>query len=96
MRESYEDYQARLFARHENGTTSALSTVGDVVMAGGLAAGAVRRSASVAVVGVTFGFAIAAAAHLFQRGTLRDEVVAVFRHPLWAVRAERQRVFGVA
>jgi hypothetical protein len=44
--------------------------------------------------GVTVGFAIAAAAHLFQPGTLRDEVAAVVRHPLWSARAEAHRVFG--
>jgi hypothetical protein len=96
MSETFDDYRSRLLSRHQNGTTSTLSTVGDVVMAGGIAAGALTRSPRTALTGVTFGFAIAAAAHLFQPGTLRDEVLAVARHPVWALRAETQRIFGVS
>jgi len=96
MSETFEHYPARLFPRHNNGATSASSTAGDVVMASGLAAGLVERRLPVALVGLTFGFAVAAAAHLFQPRTLRDEVVAVLRHQLWAVKAESQRVFGGA
>ena len=94
MSESFSAYRDRLLSRHENGVTSALSTVGDVVMAAGLAAAVVTRRVRVGVIGVSVGFAIAAAAHLFQPGTLRDELVAVFRHPIWAVRAEGQRIFA--
>lgn len=32
--------------------------------------------------------ALAAAAHLFRPGTLREEITAILRHPVWAVRAE--------
>ena len=94
MKQSFGDYQSQLLRRHTNRTTSALSTVGDAVMLGGLAAGALTRRAPVAMVGVTIGFAIAATAHLFQPGTLRNEVGAVIRHPIWSVRAESNRVFG--
>jgi hypothetical protein len=61
-----------------------------------LAAGVVKRRFPIALMGFASGFAIAAAAHLFQPGTLRDEVLAVLRHPFWAVKAESQRVFGDA
>jgi hypothetical protein len=46
----------------------------------------------VGVIGVMVGAAIAVVAHLFQPGTVRDEIAAVFRHPIWAVRAEGQRI----
>ena len=95
MRESFEDYRAGQLHRHENSATSALSTLGDAVMLGGLAGAAITRRPRVALVGVMFGFAVAAVAHLFQPGTLRDEVVGIIRHPVWAVRAEGQRVFGL-
>jgi hypothetical protein len=96
MSETFDDYRAQLLLRHQHGTTSTLSTVGDVVMAGGILAGAVSRRVPVALLGVTVGFGIAAVAHLFQPGTLRDEVVAVVRHPVWSLKAETQRVFGGA
>jgi len=96
MAQSFEDYQAQLLLRHTNGTTRTLSTLGDVIMVGGLAAGALTKRAPVAVMGVTAGFAIAATAHLFQPGTLRDEIASIIRHPIWAVMAESQRVFGQA
>ena len=46
------------------------------------------------VIGVTVGFAIGTVGHLFQPGTLRDDFVAGFRHPIWSVRAEGQRIFA--
>jgi hypothetical protein len=33
-------------------------------------------------------------AHLFQPGTVRDEIAQVFRHPVWAIRAESHRILG--
>lgn len=95
MRESFEDYRSGLLHRHENRPTSALSTVGDAVMVSGLAAGLMTRRPRVALVGLTSGLAFAAVAHLFQPGTLRDEVISVFRHPVWNLKAEAQRVFGL-
>jgi hypothetical protein len=38
--------------------------------------------------------AIAVLAHLFQPGTVRDEIAAVVRHPIWAIRADVHRIFG--
>ena len=94
MSESFSDYRDGLLHRHENPVTSALSTAGDVVILGGLAAGVVTRRVRVGVIGVMVGAAIAVVAHLFQPGTVRDEIAAVFRHPIWAVRAEGQRIFA--
>lgn len=94
MSEGFDDYQRRLFERHKNSLTSWLSTAGDVVMAGGFVAGIATRRARIGGLGLAFGFGIAAIAHLFQPGTLRDELVAVFRHPIWALRGEAQRITG--
>jgi hypothetical protein len=43
---------------------------------------------------VALGLGVAAFAHVFQPGTLGDEVGAILRHPLWAVRAETGRIAG--
>jgi hypothetical protein len=61
-------------------------------MAGSIAAGFATRRLRVAGVVLAVGFGIAAIAHLFQPGTLGEELGAVFRHPIWAVRAEGQRI----
>jgi hypothetical protein len=94
MSEAFDAYRDRLLSRHENRATNVLSTVGDVVMLGGIVAAVVTKSARVGVLGVTSGAAVATAAHLFQPGTVQDEVAQVLRHPLWASRAEFQRIFG--
>jgi hypothetical protein len=94
MSESYAAFRDQLLSRHENGITSVLSTVGDVVVVGGIASAVLTRRVEVGLVGATIGLAVAAAAHLFQPGTLRDELTANLRHPLWALRAEGQRVLG--
>ena len=94
MSESFDAYRDRLLSRHENGVTEALSTVGDVVMLGGVVAAVVTRRIGVGVIGVTSGAAIAVVAHLFQPRTVRDEIAEVLRHPVWAVRADFHRVFG--
>lgn len=94
MDESYEGYRLRLFARHQNGVTNVLSTIGDGIMTGGVVAGLFSRRPRVAVLGLLSGFGVAVIAHLFQRGTLRDELRALLDHPLWAVKAERERIFG--
>jgi hypothetical protein len=94
MSESFDAYRDRLLSRHENGVSEALSTVGDVVMLGGVVAAVVTRRIGVGVIGVTSGAAIAVVAHLFQPGTVRDEIAEVLRHPVWAVRADFHRVFG--
>ena len=55
--------------------TSALSTIGDLVVLGSAAAGIATRRARVGVIGVSAGFTVGATAHLFQPGTVRDEIV---------------------
>jgi hypothetical protein len=57
MSDPYIAYREQLLGRHQNAATSALSTVGDVVMVGGLAAGIATRRLAAGVVGVGFGFA---------------------------------------
>jgi hypothetical protein len=94
MSESFDAYRDRLLSRHQTRATNALSTVGDAVMLGGVAAAVITRRFRVGVVGVTTGAAIATAAHLFQPGTVREEVTEVIRHPIWAMRADAQRIFG--
>jgi hypothetical protein len=94
MKESFDAYRDRFLGRHENSVTNALSTVGDVVIAAGLGAAVATRRVQVGVIGVSVGTAIAAIAHLFPPGTLRDELSSILRHPLWALRAEGQRVLG--
>jgi hypothetical protein len=94
MSESFTAYRERMLSRHENSVTNALSTIGDLVVVGGVAAAIVTRRVGVGVIGVSAGFAIAAIAHLFQPGTLREEVVENLRHPLWATRSEFQRALG--
>jgi hypothetical protein len=92
MDETYESFRDRLIDRHTNPATSALSTVGDVVMYGGLAAGVVARKPRIAALGLSLGFGVAVLAHLFQPGTLGEELRALFRHPSWALKAECERV----
>ncbi len=92
MGESYGSYLIRHLERHANGLTSWLSTIGDLLMAGGLAAGVLSRRRHVAAFGLSLGFGVAAVAHLFQPGTLGDELSAIFLHPIWALRAERERI----
>ena len=94
MSESFTAYRDRLLSRHENGVADALSTVGDAVMLGGVIAAVATRRIGVGVIGVTSGAAIAVVAHLFQPGTVREEIAEVLRHPVWAVRADIHRVFG--
>jgi len=54
-----------------------------------------RRVRMGVIIGDTVAFAIATVGHLlFQPGTLRDDLVADFRHPIWFVRAEGQRIFA--
>lgn len=94
MSEAFIAYREQLIGRHQNAATSVLSTVGDVAMIGGLAAGVATRRVVVGAAGFGIGVAIAVVAHLFQPGTVRDEIAQVLRHPLWAIRAEVHRIFG--
>ena len=83
MSESFSAFREQYLSRHENPVNSALHTVADVVEVGGLAAGVVTRRIRVVVIGDTVAFAIGTVGHLFQPGTLRDDFVADFRHPIW-------------
>ena len=94
MSESFSAYREQYVRRHENLVNNALHTVADVVDAGGLAAAIITRRARVGVIGYAVAFAIGTVGHLFQPETLRDDFVAGFRHPIWAVRAEGDRLFG--
>jgi hypothetical protein len=95
MSESFSAFREQYLRRHENAVNSALHTVADVVEIGGLIAGAVTRRLRVGMFAYTVAFAIGTVRHLFfQPGTLRDDLVQGFRHPIWAARAEGQRIFG--
>ena len=95
MSESFSAFREQYLSRHEHSVNSALHTVGAVVAVGGLAAAVVTRRIRVVVIGDTVAFAIGAVGHLlFQPGTLRDDLVEDFRHPIWYVRAEGQRIFA--
>ena len=94
MSESFSVFCEQYLSRHENPVNSALHTVADVAEVGGLIAGVVKRRLRVGVFAYTVAFAIGTVGHLFQPGTLRDDFVAGFRHPIWAVRAEGDRLFG--
>ena len=95
MSESFSAFHEQYLRRHENPVNSALHTVADAVEVGGLIAGVVTRRIRVVVIGDIVGFAIGAVGHLFfQPGTLRDDLVQGFRHPIWYVRAEGDRLFG--
>ena len=93
MSESYIAFRDRLLSRHQNGVTDALSTVADVVVVGGIAAAVATRRVGVGVIGAAVGAALAVVAHLFQPGTVREEITEVLRHPVWALRADGHRIF---
>jgi hypothetical protein len=92
MTETFQDFQTKLLGRHEKRLTSALSTVGDVLWLAAVPAGLLARDVRVFVRVFALGTVVATGAHLFQPGTIKDEVTAVFTHPLWALRAEARRV----
>ena len=96
MSESFSAFREQYLSRHENPVNGALHTVATVVAVGGLVAGVVTRRIRMGVIiGDTVAFAIATVGHLlFQPGTLRDDLVADFRHPIWFVRAEGHRIFA--
>ena len=85
MSESFSAYREQYLSRNENPVNNALHTVAVVVDAGGLAAALITRRARVGVIGSTVAFAIGTVGHLFfQPGTLRDDLVQGFRHPIWS------------
>jgi len=72
--------------------TSGLSMLGDVLIITTIPAGLATRSVKVSIGTLAAGYLVAVVAHLFQPGTVGDEVIGVARHPVWAARAERERV----
>lgn len=91
---TYSQFRQELLDRHQNRLTSALSTAGDALPAMGVVVAIGTRDRRWAFRGLWGGLAIASVAHLFQPGTLLAEYLAIARHPLWAARAERDRVMG--
>jgi hypothetical protein len=90
--DSYAKFRQELFDRHQTSMTSTLSTVGDALPAVGLIVAILKRDARWVGRGLFVGLTAASIAHLFQPGTLRAEYAAILRHPLWAARAERERI----
>jgi len=66
--------------------------VGDLLLITAVPAGLATRSVRVSIRAFAAGYLVAVIAHLFQPGTVRDEVQGVARHPIWAARAEGERV----
>jgi hypothetical protein len=92
--EDYQTFRDEHIARHQNEATSSLSTIGDVlVLLGAVIAIGVRKLGLGGLLAVA-GVVAAVVAHLFQPGTLRDELRAIYTHPLWAARAEKARITG--
>ena len=87
MSEAFIAYRDRLLSRHENRATDVLSTVGDVLFLTAIATAVATRRAQVGVIGAAGGLAVIVGAHLFQPGTMRDEITEVLRHPVWGLRA---------
>ena len=89
---TFESYRAEFLGRHANRRTSAIATAGDVLWLAavpvGVASKSVRRGAGVFALGTV----VALVAHLFQKGTVVNEVKAIVTHPWWAARAEVGRV----
>jgi hypothetical protein len=90
----FEAFKSELLDRHTNPLTSRLATAGDVVWLASVPVGLATRSVRIFVVVFAAGTVVITGAHLFQPGTLKTEVAAVLRHPVWAARAEYGRVLG--
>ena len=90
----YEAFCNQLMARHQHPMTSGLSTVGDALVVLGVLVAAVSRRRGLGAVGVALGVSAAVVAHIFQPGTLKDELAAISSHPLWAAKAETRRVLA--
>jgi hypothetical protein len=88
---TFDDYQQAFLARHDTYLSDRLSTVGSAIMVAG-AASAVAGHRTAGMKASVAGFGVAVIAHLFQPGTLRDELTAIVRHPVWATRAEVHRI----
>ena len=91
--DEFEAFQTRLMERHVNPLTRSLSTVGDVFWLASVPAGVATRNWRVFGALFLAGTVIATGAHLFQPGTVNEELASVVTHPIWASRAEFARVF---
>ncbi len=89
---TYDEFRMMLIARHEHPMTSALSTVADALWLAAIPAGLITRDFRVLLGAFLGGSAVATFAHVFQPGTVKDELAAVVMHPMWAARAEAERV----
>src|SRR3954452_10556448 len=92
MYATYDEFRDALFARHQTRLTSVLSTVGDAMVLAPIPVGLATRSVRAAAATFVVGTGVIVAAHLFQPGTMKDEVAGVLRYPVWALRAETARV----
>lgn len=88
----YPEFRDQLFARHEAPLAAALSTAGDILVVAGPVLGLLTRRWQVGAAGLAAGAALMTTAHLFQPGSLRPELAAIVGHPVWATRAELERV----
>src|SRR5215210_3167279 len=73
----FESFRSGLMERHTNPVTSALSTVGDAFWLAAVPAALVTRRVRVFRTLFLIGTVIATGAHLFQPGTVKDEVFSV-------------------
>jgi hypothetical protein len=94
--DDFETFYDQLLARHRTPATHVLSTAGDAVILGAIVVGLVTRRGALGMGGAVAGLSIAAAAHLFQPGTLGEELREIGLHPLWALRAESRRVRSIS
>lgn len=93
---TYAEFRQAFFDRHQPRATSALSTAGDVLPVLGVFTAVVKRDRRWVFRGLLGGVFVASVAHLFPPRSLGGEYAAIFRHPVWAARAERERVRGGA
>jgi hypothetical protein len=89
-----QEYLDAYLARHRAPATRLLTLVGNGCFVLGAVVAALRRDRSVLIGGLAAGAVMTGIAHLFQPGTLCDELFATLRHPAWAVRSEIRRVAG--
>lgn len=66
--------------------------MGDALWLASIPAGLATRKLRVGLGVYALGWVVAAVAHLFQPGTAKEEILAVVRHPVWATRAETERL----
>lgn len=90
----YQVFREQLMSRYQHPMTSGLSTVGDAFVIFGVLVAVGSRRRHLGAAGVAIGVSAAVIAHLLQPGTLKDELAAIYSHPVWAAKAEKQRLFA--